>query len=92
MILPLVYFFIKREKATILLLIFSLFDFAVYADFCYSLFLILREAFWIMNQKTMNQKLSKKYYVLFLLLAFATRQLMIKYNFNPYYFSLLNIF
>ena len=93
MILPFGLFFHQTRKITaILLLIFHFYlNFAVYADFsALALFLILGSILDY-ESKTMNQKIiqSLKYYVLFTLLAFATRQLMIKYNFNPYYFGFI---
>lgn len=93
MILPFGLFFHQSRKATaILLLIFHFYlSFAVYADFSsLALFLILGSILDY-ESKTMNQKIiqSLTYYILFTLLAFASRQLMIKYNFNPYYFGFI---
>jgi hypothetical protein len=66
-------------------------NFAVYADFsALAVFLILGSVLDFESKKV-NQKIiqSLRYYILFTLLAFATRQLLIKYNFNPYYFGFI---
>ena len=93
MMLPVGLFFHQTRKLTaVLLLIFHFYlNFAVYADFsALAVFLILGSVLDFESKKV-NQKIiqSLRYYILFTLLAFATRQLLIKYNFNPYYFGFI---
>jgi hypothetical protein len=66
-------------------------NFAVYADFsALAVFLILGSVLDFESKKV-NQKIiqSLKYYVGFTLLAFIVRQLLIKYQMNPYYYGFI---
>jgi hypothetical protein len=100
MIVPFGLLFYQTRKGTaILLLLFHFYlNFAVYADFsALAVFLILGSILDFESKKVHRKIIqSLKYYIGFTLLAFIIRQLLIKYNMNPYYYgfiegSVLNI-
>jgi len=93
MIVPFGLLFYQTRKGTaILLLLFHFYlNFAVYADFsALAVFLILGSILDFESKKV-NKKIipSLKYYVGFTLLAFIVRQLLIKYQMNPYYYGFI---